>query len=96
VDSVDDVVAKVIAAGGGVIKESFDSLEGGRIALVSDPAGAVFGVWQPGSHKGAQLVNEPGAWAMSMLATGDSRAPSASMALSSAGTPRRSTQAGAR
>jgi uncharacterized protein len=71
VDSADDAVAKVIDAGGGVLKQ-FDSLDGGRIALVSDPAGAVVGVWEPGTHRGAQLVNEPGAWAMSMLRTSDS------------------------
>jgi hypothetical protein len=34
-------------------------------------AGAVFGLWQPGEHKGAQLVNEPGAWSMSQLNTRD-------------------------
>ena len=28
-------------------------------------------MWQPGAHKGAQLVNEPGAWAMSQLNTRD-------------------------
>jgi uncharacterized protein len=33
--------------------------------------GHCFGVWQPGAHKGAQLVNEPGAWAMSQLDTSD-------------------------
>src|SRR5215203_5361252 len=32
---------------------------------------SLFGVWQPGAHKGAQLVNEPGAWAMSQLNTSD-------------------------
>ena len=36
-----------------------------------DPAGAVLGVWQPGEHRGAQVVNEPGAWAMSALSTPD-------------------------
>jgi predicted enzyme related to lactoylglutathione lyase len=72
VESADDVVARVIDAGGRVVKQPFDSLDGGRIALVSDPAGAVVGVWQPGTHRGAQLVNEPGAWAMSTLTTGDS------------------------
>jgi len=32
----------------------------------------VFGVWQPGTHRGAGLVNESGAWAMSLLSTSDS------------------------
>ena len=58
-------------AGGSAVMAPFPSLDGGRIAIVADPAGAVFGVWQPGEHKGAQLVNEPGAWSMSALGTPD-------------------------
>jgi predicted enzyme related to lactoylglutathione lyase len=29
--------------------------------VFADPTGAVFGVWESGQHKGAGLVNEPGA-----------------------------------
>jgi uncharacterized protein len=71
VASADDAAANVVTAGGSVVMEPFPSLDGGRIAVVADPAGAVFGVWQPGEHKGAQLVNEPGAWSMSALNTRD-------------------------
>jgi predicted enzyme related to lactoylglutathione lyase len=46
-------------------------LDGGRGAVLADPAGALFGVWQPGRHRGAELCNEPGAWAMSLLNTSD-------------------------
>ena len=41
------------------------------MAIVADPAGAVLGIWQPGEHRGARVVNEPGAWAMSALSTPD-------------------------
>ena len=71
VESVDDAVAKVRDGGGKVLAGPFDSLEGGRIAVVADPAGAVFGVWEPGEHKGAQRVNEPSAWSISVLVTPD-------------------------
>ena len=71
VESAEDAAAKAVDAGGNVVMEPFPSLDGGRIAVVADPAGAALGVWQPGAHKGAQLVNEPGAWAMSMLNTRD-------------------------
>jgi predicted enzyme related to lactoylglutathione lyase len=71
VESAEDTAAKVTDMGGAVVMEPFDSLDGGRIAVVADPAGAVFGVWEPGEHKGAQLVNEPCAWAMSALNTRD-------------------------
>ena len=69
VDSADDTAAKVTDAGGIVVLEPFDLLDASRMAVVADPAGAEFGLWQPGAHKGAQLVNDPGAWAMSQLNT---------------------------
>jgi predicted enzyme related to lactoylglutathione lyase len=67
----DDTVSKVTEAGGSVVIEPSDRLDVARVAVVADPAGAVFGVWQPGEHRGAQLVNEPGAWSMSQLNTPD-------------------------
>jgi predicted enzyme related to lactoylglutathione lyase len=39
--------------------------------MLADPAGAVFGVWEPELRRGAQLVNEPSAWAMSLLHCSD-------------------------
>jgi uncharacterized protein len=71
VDDAEAVAASVVEAGGRVVLEPFDSLDGGRIAIVADPAGAVLGVWQLGEHRGARVVNEPGAWAMSALSTPD-------------------------
>jgi predicted enzyme related to lactoylglutathione lyase len=71
VDDADATAATVTEAGGSLVAEPFDSLDGGRMAIAADPAGAVFGVWQLGEHRGAQLVNEPGAWAMSVLSTPD-------------------------
>ena len=49
----------------------YDVPGAGRTALLADPAGAEFSVWQPDGHKGAQRVNEPAAWAMSALSTPD-------------------------
>jgi uncharacterized protein len=71
VKSAEHTAAGIMNAGGSVVLEPFPSLAGGRIAAVADLAGAVFGVWQPGEHRGAQLVNEPGAWSMSALSTSD-------------------------
>ena len=71
VADADATVAAATAAGGSVVMGPIDSLDGGRIALIRDPVGAVLGVWQHGAHRGAQLVNEPGAWAMSVLLTDD-------------------------
>jgi predicted enzyme related to lactoylglutathione lyase len=71
VQSADAAAAAAADAGGSIVGAPFDSADGGRMAILSDPAGAVFGVWQPGAHRGAELVNEPGAWAMSRLNTRD-------------------------
>jgi len=71
VDDVDATVGKAKEAGGSVVMEPFDALDGGRIAVIADPAGAVIGIWHPGGHRGAQLVNEPGAYSMSGLITND-------------------------
>jgi uncharacterized protein len=71
VESVDETVERVRAAGGSVPIEPFDALDGGRIAIVADPAGAHLGIWQVGEHRGAEVVNEPGAWSWSQLLTTD-------------------------
>jgi uncharacterized protein len=71
VDDADAAAADAVQAGGGVVAGSFDSLDGGRMAIIEDPAGAAIGVWQPGAHRGARLVNEPSAYAMSLLNTPD-------------------------
>lgn len=59
VDDADATAARVTGAGGVVHAPPMDVLDLGRMAVFGDPTGAAFGVWQPGSHKGAQLVNEP-------------------------------------
>jgi uncharacterized protein len=80
VDDVDIVVERVDPAGGTVIAPPFDVLDPGarsdpevvgRMAVVSDPAGAIVALWQSRGHVGARLVNEPGALCWNELITGD-------------------------
>ena len=71
VDDADAVAASAVKVGGSVLAGPFDSLEGGRTAILADPSGAVFGVWTPGAHRGAQRINEPSAYSMSFLRTPD-------------------------
>ncbi len=71
VESADGAAANAQDAGGQVIAQPFDSPGGGRQAVLADPAGAVFSVWEPRERRGAQVVNEPGAWSMSALSTDD-------------------------
>jgi uncharacterized protein len=71
VDSADETAARATAAGGTVLVEPFDAPPAGRMAVIADPAGAVLCVWEAGDRAGATRVNEPSAWAMSLLATPD-------------------------
>jgi uncharacterized protein len=59
--SADEAASRVLQAGGRVLAEPFDVMDAGRMAVFADTEGAVFSVWQAGSHKGAGIVNEPGA-----------------------------------
>ncbi len=76
VESADEAAGKVKAAGGAILAEPFDVMAAGRMAVLSDPEGAVFCVWQPKRHKGARVINEHGALNFNGLATGDLQAAS--------------------
>jgi predicted enzyme related to lactoylglutathione lyase len=71
VDDADDAAAKAREAGGSVLSEPMDVPEAGRTAVLADPEGAVFSVWQARGHKGARVVNEHGALNFNVLKTGD-------------------------
>jgi predicted enzyme related to lactoylglutathione lyase len=77
VDSADETAAKARAAGGAVITEPFDVLDAGRMAVLADPEGAVFCVWQAKNHQGAKVVNEHGSLNFNGLATRDPEAAKA-------------------
>lgn len=69
-DDLEATVQAVRDAGGQVLREEVDFSPVGRLAVFVDPVGATFCAWEGGDREGAQLVNEPGAWAMSALQTG--------------------------
>jgi predicted enzyme related to lactoylglutathione lyase len=77
VERADATAEKVTAAGGQVIMAPMDVLDVGRMAVFTDSVGAFFSVWQPGTHPGAMLVNEPGTWSWSELITTDEAASKA-------------------
>jgi len=74
VDSADEVIAKVEDAGGQVLMPPMDVMDFGRMAILADRTGAAIGVWQPNSHSGADVTNEPGTYCWSELMTGDTAA----------------------
>ncbi|MFI6652891.1 VOC family protein [Streptomyces sp. NPDC050529] len=61
----------IVAAGGTLLAPVTDIGDMGRMLIAADPQGAVFGVWQPGSFSGAQVVNEAGALTWNELHTSD-------------------------
>ena len=71
VDSVDDAVSKVLAAGGLVMSKPFDVSDAGRLAVCTDPEGAAFCLWEARRHRGAQTVNLPGSLNFNGLNTRD-------------------------
>ncbi|MGQ0745135.1 MAG: VOC family protein [Acidimicrobiales bacterium] len=58
-----------VANGGSVHVEPMTVGEFGMMAVVTDNAGATFGLWQPGTHLGFTTVGEPNAPAWFELAT---------------------------
>ena len=71
VQDADDATERARALGAVVHVEPFDIPGSGRMAVIADPTGAVFAVWQAGNHFGAELVNDPGALTMTQLNTSD-------------------------
>lgn len=73
VANADEAAGKVKAAGGILMKEPFDVFTVGRMAVVQDPTGAVFALWQAGTHKGAGIANVPNSFCWNELGTTDTQ-----------------------
>jgi uncharacterized protein len=71
VTNLESAAAAVSDAGGDLLLEATDAARAGRMAVARDPLGASFCLWEAQEQRGAQLVNEPSAWAMSTLQTPD-------------------------
>lgn len=67
----DETAAKVTANGGQILVGPMDVMDIGRMAFFADPGGAGFGVWQPKTFAGADLVNVPNSLCWNELATRD-------------------------
>ena len=70
-DDADATAGKIRDAGGQVLMDPFDVFDSGRMTIAVDPTGAAFGVWQAGTHIGAQLRREPGTMNWSECQTKD-------------------------
>ncbi|HKQ59165.1 MAG TPA: VOC family protein [Candidatus Eisenbacteria bacterium] len=71
VESADTSAAKAKSLGGTLLAEPFDVMDVGRMAIIQDPAGAVFCLWEAKKHTGAAVLGEVGALCWTELMTGD-------------------------
>jgi predicted enzyme related to lactoylglutathione lyase len=71
VESADATAEKAKDLGAQVHAPPFDVMDVGRMAVIQDPQGAFFMLWQPRTHVGAALVNAPGALVWNELRTPD-------------------------
>ena len=73
VTNADETAEKAKAAGATMMKEPFDVLTVGRMAVIQDPTGAVFALWQAKDHKGAGIYNVPNSFCWNELGTTDTQ-----------------------
>lgn len=71
VESADAASKRVAELGGKVMAAPFDLMGLGRMAVIQDPAGAVFAVWQAMQHAGTGITGESGTACWADLATPD-------------------------
>ncbi|HEY5199191.1 MAG TPA: VOC family protein [Solirubrobacteraceae bacterium] len=74
VESADASAARAAELGATVHAGPFDVMDSGRMAVIADPQGAYFMVWEKRGHFGAGLVNAPGALCWNELASPDPQA----------------------
>jgi predicted enzyme related to lactoylglutathione lyase len=58
VSSADESAARAKALGGTAMKEPFDVFDAGRMAVIQDPTGGVFALWQANRSIGARITAE--------------------------------------
>ena len=90
VANADEAVKRAQGFGATVLSAPFDVMDAGRMAVLQDPTGAVFEVWQPKAHIGARILNEPGALCWSELTTRDTKSAEAFYTKLFAWTPKHS------
>ena len=73
-DSCDECTQRALDAGGKAVVDPMDVMDAGRMSFIADNQGAVFGLWEAGLHKGAEVVNEPAAFTWAELFAPDTDA----------------------
>lgn len=71
VASADEAAEKATSLGGKLLQPPFDAMDLGRMALVQDPAGAVFAVWEAKKNPGLGVQGEPDTYCWAELTVPD-------------------------
>ena len=71
VANADEAAAKAQSLGGTVVQPPFDASEHGRMAVIADPTGAHFCLWQAKAHPGLGLKGETNSLCWNELLTND-------------------------
>jgi uncharacterized protein len=71
VTSADETAAKAKSLGATVMQEPFDVMDVGRMAVITDPTGATFCIWEPKKHHGVGIKGETNSLCWNELLTND-------------------------
>lgn len=74
VENADESASRAASLGGKILRGAFDVFGFGRMAVLQDPAGAVFAVWQPLQHAGIGVQEDPGSFCWADLSLPDRNA----------------------
>lgn len=77
VANADEAARRAQELGAKVLAPPFDVMESGRMAVLQDPNGAAFMVWQAKQHIGAEILDDPGSLCWTELASRDLKAAEA-------------------
>lgn len=72
VENADQAVSKAAQLGGTVLSPAFDVMDLGRMAVLHDPTGANFSVWQAKNHQGTGIGGAVNTFCWADLSTPDS------------------------
>jgi predicted enzyme related to lactoylglutathione lyase len=71
VANADESVEKAKAEGATIVNGPMDVFTAGRMAVIKDPTGAVFAIWQGKDTQGAAIYNVPNSFCWNELGTND-------------------------
>ncbi len=71
VADAEEAAVRAVSLGAELLDGPVDVMEAGVLAFCADPTGAVFALWQPKAHRGAERIDEPGAMAWREVNTRD-------------------------